>query len=119
MSSSALSSPRPSSREESRSRRHASPQRHTRSDAQASSFQNRRLQDLHARVRSSLVNSGYAALAFIGCDVDHNRVILRGSVPSYHLKQLAQVHALRVEGIGRLDNQLKVRPLEVRGRGPC
>jgi osmotically-inducible protein OsmY len=46
--------------------------------------------------------------------VDNNRVILRGSVPSYHLKQLAQVHALRVEGVGRLENRL-----EVRGRVPC
>jgi hypothetical protein len=114
MSSSALSASRPSSREDSRSRSQTFPHRPARSDAPAPAVQNRRLQDLHARVRSSLVNSGYAALAFICCDVDHNRVILRGSVPSYHLKQLAQVHALRVEGIGRLENRL-----EVRGRGPC
>ena len=73
---------------------------------------NRRLQDLHARVIESLVNSGYVALGRIGCDIDQNRVILHGSVPSYHLKQLAQVYQ-RVEGIGRIENRL-----EVRGRGP-
>ena len=74
----------------------------------------RRIGDLKARIVEALDNSGYAALSAVGCDVDSNRVILRGSVPSYHLKQLAQVHALRVDGIGRLENRL-----EVRGRGPC
>jgi osmotically-inducible protein OsmY len=72
-----------------------------------------RLRELQARVLASLVESGYAALAFIGCDVEPNRVILRGSVPSYHLKQLAQVYALRVEGVGRIENRL-----EVLGRSP-
>jgi osmotically-inducible protein OsmY len=70
-----------------------------------------RRQDLQTQVVSSLINSGYAALAFVGCDVDHNRVILHGCVPSYHLKQLAQVFAQRVEGIGRIDNLLEVRQL--------
>jgi osmotically-inducible protein OsmY len=70
-----------------------------------------RRQDLQARVVDSLVNSGYAALALVGCDVDQSRVILHGSVPSYHLKQLAQVFAQRVEGIGRIDNLLEVRQL--------
>ena len=74
-----------------------------------SSAYDRRLQELHDRVESSLANSGYAALAVIRCDVDQNRVILRGSVPSYHLKQLAQVYAQRVEGIGGIDNRLEVR----------
>jgi hypothetical protein len=73
-----------------------------------------RLQELHDKIVASLATSGYAALAYIGCDVHHNRVILRGSVPSYHLKQLAQVFAQRVDGIGRVDNRL-----EVRGIDPC
>src|SRR5215207_9458042 len=73
------------------------------------SAQNRRLQDLHDRVVASLANSGYPALLLIGCDIDPNRVILRGSVPTYHLKQLAQVYAQRVEGVGRIDNRLEVR----------
>jgi osmotically-inducible protein OsmY len=76
------------------------------------------LRELQDRAVQALVDSGYAALTFIDCDVDHNRVILRGSVPSYHLKQRAQVCVQRVEGIGRVDNRLEVRRLEVRGRGP-
>ena len=70
-----------------------------------------RRQDLQSRVVESLISSGYAALTFVGCDVDHNRVILHGCVPSYHLKQLAQVFAQRVEGTGRIDNRLEVRQL--------
>jgi osmotically-inducible protein OsmY len=70
-----------------------------------------RRQDIQLQVVEALINSGYAALSFVGCDVDHNRVILHGCVPSYHLKQLAQVFAQRVEGIGRVDNRLDVRPL--------
>jgi osmotically-inducible protein OsmY len=67
------------------------------------------MSELKDRVAAALVNSGYAALSFVGCDVEQNRVILCGSVPSYHLKQLAQVCAQRVEGIGRVDNRLEVR----------
>ncbi len=70
-----------------------------------------RRQDLQSRVVESLISSGYAALTFVGCEVDHNRVILHGCVPSYHLKQLAQVFAHRVEGIGRVENLLEVRQL--------
>jgi hypothetical protein len=71
-------------------------------------------QELQRGVLDALVRSGYAALAFVGCDVQQNQVILSGCVPSYHLKQLAQVFAQRVEGVGRVDNRL-----EVRGRRPA
>lgn len=70
--------------------------------------------DLYHRVTAALLQSGYAALSFIGCDVEQNRVILRGSVPSYHLKQQAQACAQRVEGIGAIENRLVVQR-----RGRC
>jgi osmotically-inducible protein OsmY len=73
-----------------------------------------RVRELQRRVRDALLGSGYAALGFVGCDVQQNQVVLSGSVPSYHLKQLAQVFAQRVEGVGRVDNRL-----EVRGRRPA
>jgi osmotically-inducible protein OsmY len=65
--------------------------------------------DIQSRVIAALMESKYAALAFIGCEVHQSHVILRGSVPSYHLKQLAQVFAQRVDGVGRIDNRLKVQ----------
>jgi hypothetical protein len=67
-----------------------------------------RLQELKARVVAALLQSGYAALDFIGCDVEPNRVILYGTVPSYHMKQLAQVFVQRVDGVGRVENRLAV-----------
>lgn len=72
------------------------------------------LQELQRRVAATLARSGYAALAFIGCDVQQRQVILYGSVPSYHLKQLAQVYAQRVDGVDRVDNRLQVQ-----GRRPA
>ena len=111
----AISPARPKHLDEVRHRDEASPLRHFRSDApHRAASPSRRLHSLQQRVLDALVNSGYAALTFVACDVDGGRVILHGSVPSYHLKQLAQVHALRVDGVGRVENRL-----EVRGRRPC
>lgn len=67
-----------------------------------------RSQELKARVVAALMRSGYSALAWVGCDVRGDQVILRGSVPSYHLKQLAQVFAQRVDGVERIQNCLEV-----------
>jgi osmotically-inducible protein OsmY len=67
-----------------------------------------RSEELRARVRASLECSGYSSLAWVSCDVRGNEVILHGSVPSYHLKQLAQVFAQRVDGVERIQNCLKV-----------
>ena len=65
--------------------------------------------ELRREVLESLFSSGYAALHFVGCEVSGNRVILDGVVPSYHLKQLAQEFAQRVEGVGRIENRLEVK----------
>jgi hypothetical protein len=35
-------------------------------------------------------------------------LILRGCLPSYHLKQLAQQVVVRLEGVERIDNQIQV-----------
>jgi osmotically-inducible protein OsmY len=111
----AISPARSTHLEESRTRDEASTLRYARSGAShRPASPSRRLHDLQQRVVDALVNSGYAALAYVRCEVDNGRVILRGSVLSYHLKQQAQVHALRVDGVGRVENRL-----EVRGRGPC
>ena len=50
----------------------------------------------------------YAALASIGCEVQGGRVTLVGAVPTYHLKQLAQVFAKRVAGVGLIQNRIAV-----------
>lgn len=65
--------------------------------------------DLKAAAASSLFQSGYAALTSVGCEVRGDRVILHGSVPTYHLKQLAQAFVQRVAGVTRVENHLAVR----------
>ena len=70
-------------------------------------------------VTASLTDSGYAALGSIECRVRDDSVVLLGSVPSYHLKQLAQTFARRVAGVGRIVNQLAVsRPSDVLRSAP-
>jgi osmotically-inducible protein OsmY len=58
---------------------------------------------------ASLHQSGYAALAFVACHVQGDAIVLDGSVPTYHLKQLAQAIVRRVDGVRRIDNRLEVR----------
>jgi osmotically-inducible protein OsmY len=74
------------------------------------------MRDLQRGVLESLFTSGYAALNFIACEIRGNRVILEGVVPSYHLKQLAQVYAQKVDGVGRVENRLEVRRSRAQGR---
>jgi osmotically-inducible protein OsmY len=70
-------------------------------------------------VTASLTDSGYAALCGVECQVRDDAVVLEGSVPSYHLKQLAQTFAQRVAGVGRIVNRLAVaRPGEVLRTAP-
>jgi osmotically-inducible protein OsmY len=59
--------------------------------------------------KASLADSGYAALAAIACRPAGDAIILKGSVPSYHLKQLAQVFVQRVEGVRKVINRLDVK----------
>lgn len=63
------------------------------------------------RVREALLALGYPSLAAIDCHVASGRVVLSGAVRSYHLKQMAQVVALKVAGSGRVDNRVVVTSL--------
>ena len=58
---------------------------------------------------ASLIESGYAALSAVDCRSAGDAIILQGAVPTYHLKQLAQVFVQRVNGVGRVINCLDVR----------
>ena len=53
----------------------------------------------------------YLALKNVSCDWLDGVLVLRGCLPSYYLKQVAQeVVAHQVQGVGRLDNQIQVVP---------
>jgi hypothetical protein len=51
----------------------------------------------------------YPPLKKLSCDYQGGVLVLRGRLPSYYLKQVAQeVVAHQVPGVGRLDNQIQV-----------
>lgn len=69
---------------------------------------------LHDLVATAMLCSGYASLLFVDIEVEQGRVILRGRVPTYHLKQVAQSLIKRLPGVSRVDNRLLVQRLVYR-----
>jgi osmotically-inducible protein OsmY len=60
------------------------------------------------RVRDALRASGYRDLFGLRCQCEKGVITLVGKVGSYFLKQVAQTAAGRVQGVTRVDNQLRV-----------
>jgi hypothetical protein len=62
----------------------------------------------------ALRNGPYPALKKLSCDYQGGVVVLRGCLPTYYLKQIAQeVVAQQVQGMGGLDNQIQVARVAV------
>jgi hypothetical protein len=60
----------------------------------------------------------YPALKAVSCDWRDGALVLRGCLPSYYLKRVAQEAVARLEGVERIDNQIQVVPPAPRsGRG--
>ena len=64
--------------------------------------------DVAARVAESLKASGYAALKSVTAEHRGGAILLRGSVPSFYMKQIAQAVASKVHGVAILVNLLSV-----------
>jgi len=56
----------------------------------------------------SLRHNPYLALKSISCDYRDGVLVLRGCLPAYHLKQLAQEVVAHLHGVDRIDNQIEV-----------
>jgi osmotically-inducible protein OsmY len=63
---------------------------------------------LRGLVRQALQACGYAALGSVRIEVSRGTVILRGNLPSYHLKQVAQTLTRQVPGVGTVENAITV-----------
>jgi hypothetical protein len=50
----------------------------------------------------------YLALKNVCCDWLDGVLVLRGCLPSYYLKQIAQEAVASLDGVGRIDNQIQV-----------
>jgi hypothetical protein len=53
----------------------------------------------------------YLALKNVTCDLLGGVLVLRGRLPSYYLKQIAQEAVVSLEGVERIDNRIQVVPL--------
>ena len=66
---------------------------------------------LQAVAERALRSGPYPALKNVSCGWLDGVLVLRGCLPSYYLKQIAQeVVTHQVQGVGRLDNQIQVVP---------
>ena len=64
---------------------------------------------IQALAEWGLRRSRYPALRAVSCDYQDGVLVLRGRLPSYYLKQMAQeVVGHQVQGVSRLDNQIQV-----------
>jgi osmotically-inducible protein OsmY len=57
---------------------------------------------------SRLRRSAYLALQHVCCEVRAGVLILRGTLHTYYLKQVAHAVVATVEGVQRIDNQIEV-----------
>jgi osmotically-inducible protein OsmY len=61
----------------------------------------------------------YLALKNVSCDWLDDVLVLRGCLPSYYLKQVAQEVVARLDGVERIDNQIQVMRPSCRSRQDC
>ena len=66
-----------------------------------------------------LRHSDYLELRNVSCDFHEGVLTLRGRVPSYHLKQLAQSLLSELAGMLKLNNQLEVVPFRDARQSNC
>jgi osmotically-inducible protein OsmY len=59
-------------------------------------------------VRQQLQSSPFYAIRALRCDFHEGVVTLRGSLPSYYLRQIAQSLVRRVSGVLELDDRITV-----------
>jgi hypothetical protein len=52
----------------------------------------------------------YSALKNVACDCRDGVLVLRGCLPSYYLKQVAQEVVARLEGVEGIENEIQVVP---------
>jgi osmotically-inducible protein OsmY len=57
---------------------------------------------------SRLRGNSYLALKNVSCDYHDGVLILRGCLPTYYLKQMAQAAVARIAGVERVVNEIEV-----------
>lgn len=65
-------------------------------------------EELQTRVSHVLRETPYSALDGVSCEILEGTVVLRGRVPSYFLKQVAQTAAASVADVREVINRIEV-----------
>jgi hypothetical protein len=60
-------------------------------------------------LRAQFEQSPYTALRGIVCEMSNERLTVRGSVPSFYLKQIAQTLAMKTVAPEQLESRIDVR----------
>jgi osmotically-inducible protein OsmY len=60
------------------------------------------------RARKQLQGQPYRALKHVSCEYRDGALVLRGRLPSYFLKQMAQTAVARLPGVERIHNHIEV-----------
>ena len=55
-----------------------------------------------------LLKSPYHDVRWVSCEYDHGILFLRGRLPSFHQKQVAQEAVARVKGVTQVVNNIEV-----------
>ncbi len=67
-----------------------------------------RFREAAEAARECLTTSPYQSLRTILCECDRGILVLRGRLPSFYYKQLAQEAVARVRGVARVVNEIEV-----------
>jgi osmotically-inducible protein OsmY len=67
-------------------------------------------------VAARLRRSGYPFLRSVHCEVREDVMVLSGTVPTFHLKQIAQELAVHTPGVRQIENRLHVTSSTFRAR---
>jgi osmotically-inducible protein OsmY len=67
-----------------------------------------RLRTVAERAESRLRSNPYLALKNVSCEYCEGVLTLRGCLPTYYLKQIAQTAVARLDGVERIVNDIEV-----------
>ena len=66
------------------------------------------INDMVDAARGRLCNSPYMAIRSVSCDFENGVLLLRGRLPSFHHKQMAQEAMRLLAGVGQIVNAIEV-----------
>jgi osmotically-inducible protein OsmY len=70
--------------------------------------QSNQVEEIAAAAKRCIIHEPHLSVQRIWCDFDGGRLVLRGQVPSFYFKQLAQEAVADLEGVEQVVNEIEV-----------